>query len=75
METKLSKMRVRWRPATRRGAARRIVARFPRLGAEKEIITRGWSAHRNPDFYRSPGYDPDELVRTAITSIREKYGI
>ena len=72
METKWSQVRALLVAGDEVGALR-IVARFPRLGAEKEIITRGWAAHQNPDFYRSLGFDPTELVRAAVTAIRAKY--
>jgi hypothetical protein len=74
MESKLSKVRALL-AAGDETAALRIVARFPRLGAEKEVITRGWGAHQNPAFYRALGFDPAELVRGAITAIRAKYRI
>ena len=74
MESKLSKVRALL-AAGDEVAALRIVARFPHLGAEKEIITRGWDAHPNSDFYRSLDFDPAEVVRTALATIREKYGI
>jgi hypothetical protein len=74
METKLSKVRALL-AAGDETAALRIVARFPRLGAEKEVITRGWAAHQNPDFYTALGFDPAELVRLAIAAVREKYGL
>ena len=74
MESKLSKVRALL-PAGDEIGALRIVARFPRLGAQKEVINRGWAAHQNSEFYRALGYDPGELVRDAITAIREEYGI
>ena len=74
METKLSKVRALLAAGDETGALR-IVARFPRLGAEKAVITRGWDAHQNPDFYRALGSDPNELVRDAMIAIRRKYGL
>ena len=74
MESKLSKVRALV-AAGDEVAALRIVARFPRLGAEKQVITRGWNAHQNSEFYRTLGFDPAELVRGAIAAIRAKYGI
>ena len=72
MESKLSRVRALL-AAGDEVAALRIVARFPRFGAQKEVITRGWSAHQNPDFYRALDFDPAELIRDAITAIRAKY--
>jgi hypothetical protein len=74
MESKLSRARALLAAGDEVGALR-IVARFPRLGAEKEVITRGWAAQQNPDFYRALGFDPDELVRAAVAAIRQKYRI
>src|SRR4051794_2256514 len=55
--------------------ALRIVARFPRLGAEKAVIERGWMAHTRPDFVREIGQDPDRLFADAVAAIRAEYGI
>jgi hypothetical protein len=52
----------------------RIVAKFPRLGAEKIRIERAWSAHTNPEMYRAMGFDVAELVADGIAAIRAKYG-
>lgn len=56
-------------------AALRIAARFPRLGKQKEAITRGWAALQNPGMYREMGQDPEELVALGIKALRERYGL
>lgn len=55
-------------------AAIGIAAKFPRLGAEKEIITRAQSAYLRPDFYRQIGLDPDGAIDAAKAALRRRYG-
>lgn len=74
METKLAKVRALLAAGDEVGALR-IVARFPRLGAEKEVITRGWAAYQYPAVYEELGFDPDALFRDAVDAIRTKYGM
>ena len=74
MDTKLSKVK----SALASGdeiAALRIVAKFPRLGVQKDAITRAWAAYQNPEFYREIGKNPAELVAFGVAAVREKYGI
>jgi hypothetical protein len=52
-----------------------IVARFPRLGEHKRIITRGQSATLAPDMYRQMGYDPEQLVAAAYTAMVALYDL
>lgn len=51
----------------------RIAAGFPHLGQHKDRITKGWSAHRNPEFYRELGLDPAQLFADAVQAVRERY--
>jgi plasmid stabilization system protein ParE len=53
--------------------ALRIAASFPHLGEHKAAITRGWEACQRPDFYRSLGKDPAELVTVGIAAVRARY--
>ena len=55
--------------------ALRIAGGFPRLGEQKERITRAWGALTHPEFYRGLGYEPDTLVADGVAAIRERYGL
>lgn len=55
--------------------ALRIAAKFPRLGDHEAAITRGWSAHQRPDFYREIGHDPSALVAAGVQAIKERYSL
>jgi hypothetical protein len=74
METKIARLRAAMAAGDTAGALR-IAARFPRLGAERERIQRGWAAVGAPDFYAALGFDPDALVADAADALRERYGI
>ena len=74
MTTKISRVR-ELMAAGEETAALALVARFPRLGAERETITRGHAARSNPAFYAELGYDVDALVADAVAAIRAKYRI
>jgi hypothetical protein len=74
METKLARVRALLDAGDEVGALR-LAARFPRLGAEKETIQRGWAALQNPELYVELGFDPDELFRAAVAAVRAKYQI
>ncbi len=53
--------------------ALRIAAKFPRLGAEKEAITRGWEAITRPQLYKQMGQDPADLFACGLRSLLRKY--
>lgn len=74
METKLNQLRAAWAAGDRMGALR-IAARFPRLGAEKEAITRAWEASQRPALYRQMGRDPDALVEAGMEALAARYGL
>jgi hypothetical protein len=74
VETKLSKLKACMAAGDTIGALR-IAAKFPNLGEHKEVITRAWAAHKNPDTYAAMGQDPALLVASGIKAIRERYGI
>ena len=56
-------------------AALKLAAGWPRLGAHKAPIERGWAALTNPKFYEEIGKNPDTLVAAGIAAIRERYDI
>lgn len=70
--SKLARLRAAW-DAGNRLEALRIAARFPRLGAERETITRGWAAYTNPGFYREMGRDPEALIAAAFDALAARY--
>jgi hypothetical protein len=74
METKISQLRSMWTQGDHLGALR-MAAKFPRLGAEKEAITRGWEASRNPAFYRQLGRDPETLIHDGLEALVAKYAL
>jgi len=71
-KTKLAKVKAALARGDEIGALR-ITAKFPRLGEEKEIITRAWAAHQSPGLYRQMGKDPAELFRLGIEAIKRRY--
>jgi hypothetical protein len=72
METKIARLKAAYADGDY-AETLRIAARFPRLGVEKEPITRAWAALQNPAFYRDLGLDPDELVVAGIAAVRRRY--
>lgn len=56
-------------------SALRLAASFPRLGVQKEAITRGWNAIQHPAFYLEIGQDPNRLVEEAIGALQERYRV
>jgi hypothetical protein len=72
IETKLSKLKAAWACGDHVGALR-IAAAFPRLGAEKRVITQAWAALQNPGFYRQIGKDPEELIDDGMQAMALKY--
>lgn len=54
--------------------ALRIAKSFRILGDHKVAIQRGWDAYQNPRFARQIGRCPDDLMRKAMTSLRDLYG-
>jgi hypothetical protein len=74
MKTKIEQLRSMWIRGDQIGALR-MAAKFPRLGDEREAITRGWEASRNPAFYRQIGRDPEALVDAGIEALVAKYAL
>lgn len=74
IETKLGKLKTMWSSGDFAGAIK-LAASFPRLGDEKEPITRAWAAMQNPEFYRSIGQDPDSLFEEGKAAIARRYDL
>lgn len=56
-------------------AAIKVAAKFPRLGKEKEAITRAKDCIVNPRFYESLGFDVEKEINLGIAALRSKYAI
>lgn len=54
-------------------AALEIVKGFGDLGADAEIIRRGWDAHANPWTYIGRGLNPEQLTADAVAAMRRRY--
>lgn len=52
-------------------AALQFASKLNCLGRFRDSIQRGWEAHNRPDFYRSIGKDPEELVAVGISDLRQ----
>lgn len=50
-----------------------LACRLRSLGPQDAIIRSAWSAHRNPDFYREIGKDPEALLRAAIPALVARF--
>jgi hypothetical protein len=74
LTTALTKLKRLWAAGDWR-AALHLAAGWPRLGPEKEAITRGWAAVYNPELYAEMGGDPACLVSAALAALRARYGL
>lgn len=74
VESKLSVLRACVARGDYRGALR-IAAKFPRLGAHRDRIQRGWAAASRPEFYRTLGRDPAAIEADGVAALRERYGL
>ncbi len=72
METKLEKLKGLWAAGDFR-AALKLASSWPRLGAHKEAIQRGWAATTNGAIYRQMGQDPEHLYRVALAALAVQY--
>lgn len=54
-------------------AALRIASRFFDRSEETKTFKRGWDAHRNPDFFRQIGKDPEALTDEALRVLATKF--
>jgi hypothetical protein len=52
-----------------------IAAKFARLGAHKERITRAHNAFENGEFYKQIGKDPAALITDGIEALQERYDL
>lgn len=50
-----------------------LAARFPRLGDEKEAITRAQTAFVNPGFLRQVGRDPAGCIEAGKAALIRRY--
>lgn len=50
-----------------------LAAKFPRLGDEKEVITRAQTAFINPGFLRQIGKDPERCIEAGKAAIMRRY--
>lgn len=50
-----------------------LAAKFPRLGDEKEVITRAQTAFINPGFLRQIGKDPESCIEAGKAAIMRRY--
>jgi len=73
-ESKLSRLRAAWAIGDAIGVLR-IAARFPRLGGERDAITRAWAAVQNPDLYEQMGDDPAVLVAAGLRAVGARYAL
>ncbi len=74
METKISQIRAAWAQGNKQKALL-IAAKFPRLGAERKVITTAASAILCPGFYVSMGKVPAELINEGFTALQNKYDL
>jgi hypothetical protein len=56
-------------------SALRMAAGWPKLGAHREAIQRGWAAIRDEATYRAMGYDPAAMVADGVAALKERYGL
>jgi hypothetical protein len=52
-----------------------IAAKFARLGAHKERITRAHNAFEKPNFNKQIGKDPTSLVIDGVKALKERYNL
>ena len=50
-----------------------LAAKFPRLGDEKEVITRAQTAFVNPGFLRQIGKDPESCIEAGKVALIRRY--
>ena len=74
MKTKLDALKAAWNSGNKEKALA-IAARFPVLGSEKEVITRGHECRTNPRFYTQLGYDTELCFRQALEAMAKKYSL
>lgn len=72
MRSKLDQVREAW-AAGDKIAALRIASRFFDRSEDTKTFQRGWDAHKNPDFFRQIGKDPDALVSAALDALERKF--
>ena len=72
-ESKIHQLAIHMRAGRWRDALS-VAAKFPRLGTHGPAIRRAHEAQWRPGFYAQLGMDPDNLIRTGIKELKERYG-
>ncbi len=70
--TKLEDVKYDWNNGDRITALKKV-AKFPRLGKEKDDIKLAVDCLNNPSFYKQIGKDIDECVNAGIMAVSTKY--
>ena len=53
--------------------ALRLASGFQHLGDHAVAITRGWTALKNPQFYRELGRDPEQIIAVGIAAVKARF--
>jgi hypothetical protein len=72
METQLEKLQKFWSEGNFH-ACLRLAAGWPRLGEERDSITKAWAAYNHPELYKEMGHNPDELVEAGRQALARRY--
>lgn len=72
--TKLEDVKYDWNNGDREIALKKV-AKFPRLGKEKDAIKLAVDCINNPDFYRQIGKDIDGCIEAGLDAIASKYNL
>jgi hypothetical protein len=70
--TKLEDVKYDWNNGDRITALKKV-AKFPRLGKEKDAIKLAVDCINNPSFYRQIGKDIDACIDAGIDAVQTKY--
>ncbi len=71
---KIGRVRALWGRGDRLGALA-AANKIQRLGEDGTTIRKGYSAMRNPDFYRQLGKNPEEMVRAALAAMVSRFAL
>lgn len=74
MDTKLSKLKAAYYAGDYEKAVS-IAAKFPRLGAERDVILTAHECFKRPRIYRQMGRDIEACKQAGIEALREKYSL
>lgn len=73
-QTALARLHALWDAGQYRQALH-LAAGWPRLGAHRDAIQRGWAAAYTPKFYRELGHDPVALYRAGLAAVAARYSL